>query len=536
MARTLLIGLDGGTFMILDPLMEQGVMPTLKSVIQNGVRAELLSTPNPLTPPAWVSVMTGRSPGNHGVFDFVRVVEHENGCYMNLINALDVRCETIWSVVSRNGQSATSLNFVAMNPPRPIKGHVIPGYMTAGTLKFNVYPPGLLAKLRALPGFSVNDITWDLEAGRKADLYQLSDEQFESFIRYHIKADRQWLNVLRHLMATEPSELAGIVFDGVDRLQHVAWRFLDPKYFPENPSPSESHFRRLCLEYFRELDGFLSEIVRIAGPDGRVFILSDHGFGPSHEIFYANTWLHENGYLYWKEGVPRDDSGAQIPDTSRGYLASVDWNRTTAYVQTPNSNGIHIRIAEKPGQPGVSPRDYHSFRNRLASRLSDYRDPATGEQVVAKIQIREEIFSGPYAEQAPDLTLTLRDHNWGSVSVLNAPNALRQRPKVVGTHRPEGVFIAAGSGIRKGLNLLPTSILNVAPLVLHSCEIPIPEDLEGDVVTYIYEDAFLRALPVRRGTPATPAERKPKDRGEAGLAPEDQAQVLERLKGLGYLE
>ena len=48
--RTLLIGLDGATFDILDPLMRDGVMPFLKTFIETGVRAELRTVIPALTP------------------------------------------------------------------------------------------------------------------------------------------------------------------------------------------------------------------------------------------------------------------------------------------------------------------------------------------------------------------------------------------------------------------------------------------------------------------------------------------------------
>ena len=72
-ARVVFIGLDGATFSILDPLMQDGTMPFLAKFTVKGVRAVLHSTPHPLTPPAWTSMVTGRSPGEHGIFDFVKI-------------------------------------------------------------------------------------------------------------------------------------------------------------------------------------------------------------------------------------------------------------------------------------------------------------------------------------------------------------------------------------------------------------------------------------------------------------------------------
>ena len=123
--RVVLIGLDGGTFSTLDALMEEGVMPFLKEFLASGVRGELLSVIPPLTPPGWASLVTGRTPGNHGVMDFFRF-ESPDSRYIRLVDSRDVKCETIWSIISRQGLRATVLNFPLMTPPRPIVGQCRP--------------------------------------------------------------------------------------------------------------------------------------------------------------------------------------------------------------------------------------------------------------------------------------------------------------------------------------------------------------------------------------------------------------------------
>ena len=86
MKPTVLIGLDGATFNILDYLMEKDHMPFLKDFTAKGFRSKLMSTPNPLTPPAWVSMVTGRNPGVHGIYDFLRWEERKDTVYFILNN------------------------------------------------------------------------------------------------------------------------------------------------------------------------------------------------------------------------------------------------------------------------------------------------------------------------------------------------------------------------------------------------------------------------------------------------------------------
>jgi hypothetical protein len=134
---------------------------------------------------------------------------------------------------------------------------------------------------------------------------------------------------------------------------------------------------------------------------------------------------------------------------------------------------------------------------------------------------------------APDLTLSLRDG--GLVSILNADVTLRTRPEPMGTHRPEGIFIAGGAGIRGGLQLPPLDIVDVARTLLYSIGLPVPQDFEGRVPTEIFERALLDADPVRVGPPTLPVNGSGATVGEA-LDEDDESVILDRLRGLGYLE
>ena len=140
MQPTIFIGLDGATFTILDPVMKAGSMPFLKEFVENGVRAELLSTTNPLTPPAWTSMMTGRNPGNHGVFDFIWAEERETDHYFTLYNFRDIQCETVWAIASRQKGKICSLNFPLMAPAPAVNGFIVPGLVNWKHLRRYVHP------------------------------------------------------------------------------------------------------------------------------------------------------------------------------------------------------------------------------------------------------------------------------------------------------------------------------------------------------------------------------------------------------------
>ncbi|MEW6297191.1 MAG: alkaline phosphatase family protein [Thermodesulfobacteriota bacterium] len=535
MNRTVLIGLDGATFSILDPLMREGLMPFLAELTTKGVRATLLSTPNPLTPPAWTSLMTGRTPGNHGIFDFLIPQETEHGVFLKLLSGRDIQCETVWALVSRHGGKIAALNFPMTYPLRSVTGYVVPGFMPPRQLKRSIQPAGWYEQLAQFPWFQARELAMDLER-EKAGIQGLPPEDYADWVRLHIRRERQWRELLRWVMCNDPCDLTAVLFDGVDRIQHLTWRFLDPECFPPVPTPWEREIRTLCRDYFRELDEHLRAAVELAGPDARVFLASDHGFGPSVEVFYLNVWLQQHGYLQWGSEAALDTEEGILARRMKTQYGLLDWAKTVAYALTPSCNGIYIRVARRPGRPGVPPDAYESFRAELINKLLSFPDPESGEPVVRRVMTREEAFPGDYMHLAPDLTLVLRDY--GFISVLNADAPLKRRSEPKGMHRPEGIFLAAGPGIKRGVVVPPLSIVDVTPALLYSLGLPIPADFEGRLPREIFADAVLQGRPPVYGeaTGVRRASLTP-DPAKASVLESDQEEaVLSRLRALGYVE
>jgi predicted AlkP superfamily phosphohydrolase/phosphomutase len=534
--QTILIGIDGATFSILDPLMDEGVMPFFRQFIALGARAELRSVIPPLTPPAWTSLVTGCSPGRHGVFDFFRK-EASDSHHIRFMTARDVGCETIWEMVDRHGLRATVLNFPLTFPPPPINGNVVPGgWMPWRQLRLGCHPAGLYDRLKALPGFNPRELAMDMSHEEKV-LEGCQQDEYEDWIALHIRRERRWFNVLRYLMQEDPTGLMAILFDGVDKLQHLCWRFLDPAYAEELKLPWEQRVRARSLEYFRQLDELLAEIVQLAGPEATVVLASDHGFGAQARTFFVNAWLQQRGYLAWADGRGPRASDAEV--LGMGQLARhvylLDWERTRAYAPMPSGNGIHIVRADENHPHGVSDAEYDPFRDRLIEELSALKDPFSGESVVSRIWKREEAFAGPYLALAPDLTLELQDGGLVSILASEMPVSPRQEPS--GTHRPKGIFIARGPGIRQGARLSALSILDVAPLLLYSLGLPIPEDMEGRVPTEALESATLQDRRVQVEVPPEPNEVEPPPAPVGPVLDEEaEAEILRRLRALGYVE
>ena len=530
--RTLLIGIDGATFDVLDSLIGEGAMPVLGGLIAGGARASLRSTVPALTPPAWTSLVTGRGPGGHGIFDFFRK-EEAGSLLFRFLTSNDVLAPAIWSTATQAGRTSTVLNFPLTFPPPKIAGHVIPGgFIPWRQLRLGCHPEGLFDRLRELPSFNARELALDMTHEAKA-IEGCEEAEYEPWLDLHIRRERQWVDIARYLSQQEPSDFLAVLFDGVDKIQHLCWRFIDPRMTGALTTDWELRVRDKCREYFAELDHRIGELLQIVGADATVFVASDHGFGPQVRTLFVNAWLRETGRLAWRAGEAPASPGASTLGLNQlaRHVYQMDWTRTRAYAPLPSGNGIHIVRADATHPHGVPAEEYRSFRDRLAEELLEIRDPETGDAIVKRVWTREELFVGPLLELAPDLTLELTDG--GLISILDSPQVVRRRAQPTGTHRPDGVFAMAGPGVAKGMRLPPLSILDVAPLMWHALDLPIPSNLEGQFASQALDAAVLAARPPRY---VENEVIEAPDVEPALLDEEAEIEILKRLQALGYVD
>lgn len=532
MTKTLLIGLDGATFTVLNPLIDGSapegvVMPFLASLVKEGYSAVLKSTNHPLTPPAWTSVVTGRTPGHHGIYDFVRFEDMGSEMYFTLFDSRDIRTETLWHVAGRNGKSIVSLNFPMMAPPMEVNGSLVPGFVSWKHLRRNTYPATLYDRIAALEGFDPKELSWDFEReGLIGEI--MADEDLAVWVGQHLPRDRQWFNIAHHLLKEDKPDLLALMLDGTDKIQHQAWHVMDPALWTGEASEGRRKVRALVVEYFRQVDGYLKALHAAAGPGCHVVIVSDHGFTGSTEVVRINKYLESLGYLVYRQ----HDGSEAAKRRDMANFANLDWTRTKAFCPTPSSNGIVIRMKSDKNPGGVEPAEYEAFREKLTADLLALAHPETGQKVITRVLTREEGFPGPAMAQAPDLTVTLCDH--GFVSVRDRTPFVVSRPVPFGTHHPDGIFIMAGPGVRRARGR-EMSIVDTTAVLAHAMGMDIPEEFEGHVPEDLYSEAWLDGHPVRV-TGHTDAERAAAPRHDDDVSDAQRQSMLSQLRLLGYIE
>jgi predicted AlkP superfamily phosphohydrolase/phosphomutase len=217
----------------------------------------------------------------------------------------------------------------------------------------------------------------------------------------------------------------------------------------------------------------------------------------------------------------------------------IDWSRTRAYAQG-NFGQIFLNLKGRQPNGCVAPVDARSVLDELIAGIMAIPHPETGEPLIEHVYERDELYQGPHAAQAPDLTVVLKDWNYRTIGLHDFTTNKLFAPAFgpTGDHRLDGILIASGPAIRPGAQLRQGRLLDVAPTVLHLLGIPVPDDMDGRVLTELLEPELAMPAaasvrePVYASAPAGGISSAPV---EFSYNDDDDAEIQQRLADLGYL-
>lgn len=186
------------------------------------------------------------------------------------------------------------------------------------------------------------------------------------------------------------------LFDTPDRLQHMFWRFREPNHPANRPDDAPADFTRIIEEHYRKCDEIVGKAMQHADGDTLFITLSDHGFNSFQRGVHLNTWLHDNGFLALKPGSkPGEEAG--------DFFKQVDWDKTRAYALGLGSMYLNLRGREARGI--VESSDADRVARDIVTGLTGLRDTDRGIEAVQGVVTRDEVYSGPYASESPDMVV-----------------------------------------------------------------------------------------------------------------------------------
>lgn len=479
--KLLVIGLDGATWDLLDPWMEQGHLPTLKALRDQSAYGTMSSVIPYLSPPAWTSAVTGVNPGRHGIFDFQR----------RLPGADKVVSETsksrvsppIWNMLRGRGLHLGVINVPMTDPPDDIDGVMVAGFPHLDEENPSRYtdPPELETEIEAA-GYRIDNMGMKLIEGSEdstfQDLLSTEEERFE---------------LVRKLYSDQGFDLFWVVFTGTDRVQHLFWQFDDPAN-PRYTAEKAARHGGSMLKFWMRTDELLGDFLATVPPETWILVVSDHGFGPIHRELRVGNYV-------------RDPCCGFTEDEAQDVF-SLD-----------RSDGARLYVREPGRDPGGKRNrsQIRELRDKLQHSLETATDLETGAKVLEAVYPQESVFVGKHAERGPAVVLLPEPNyyvSYGDVEEgFQLPPFGDIRTSLSGWHHMDGIFLLRGPDVRAGKVEKRYNLLDVVPTCLYVLQQEMAEDLEGTIMESCFSPKFLEKNPPKvkgflneESRPMTPEE------------------------------
>jgi type I phosphodiesterase/nucleotide pyrophosphatase len=299
--KVLLVGIDGASFRVMDPLLKEGRLPSFAGLIERGVRAPLRSEDPMASPALWTSIVTGQARRDHGIAGFL-VQKDPRRKRGTLVGSEDRRTLAVWNVASAFGRQVGFVGWWASWPAEPVNGWIVSDRLTSD--RWNVlagghkttgltYPDALAAELTPL---RVDPMTPPMDEILKM-VALTPDEQAEmrlaerpvfghglSVVKFAYCSQRSQEKMALHLLAKGQPDLAGIFLVANDPVSHTFWHYYEPGAFRGVDPQAAARLGPLVPRLYEHNDAFLGELLKRVDENTAVLVVSDHGFEASGQL------------------------------------------------------------------------------------------------------------------------------------------------------------------------------------------------------------------------------------------------------------
>ncbi|MBU7017054.1 MAG: alkaline phosphatase family protein [Theionarchaea archaeon] len=356
--RSVLIGIDGVPYNLMDDLSTSGVMPYFQELKEEGQFQKMCSSIPEISSVSWSSIITGKNPGEHSIYGFTELLP--NSYTVSFPHFGKLKANPFWK---RDGVFSV-INVPSTYPAAEINGFLVSGFISPD-LEKAVYPPRYSEVLK---NFKYR-IDVDTKKARKSptllfkELYETLESRVKVYKYFWEKLD--W-------------DVFMFVITGSDRLGHFLW----------NAYGDETHeYHTQFLEFFRRVDRCIQDIGENIKKNDSLFILSDHGMEQIQVSVNINCYLEDKGFL--KRGR----------DSRKGYNNIKEGTR--AFALDPAR--IYINRKKLYPEGCISPEEEENLLEELEEVFQNLE--RNGQKVIKAIYRKDQIYHGAYVDQAPDLVL-----------------------------------------------------------------------------------------------------------------------------------
>ncbi len=309
--KLFLIGLDGASWNLMNPLLKQGKLPNFQKLIDGGTFGPLKSFTPTKSPILWTSIATGKIPAKHGIGSFTA----EKDGKMIPVSGVQRVTKAFWNILSEYGITVGIVNWWVTWPPEQLNGFVVSDrYRESSAKKLRgkmvfTYPETLFKELPRVRLSKKEYMEDRRQIGLPEELRPKAQsaaiEALASGYKGYWSQDKAIRKTCNILLDKNNVQVFAVVFRIIDVSSHLFWTYLDlelidelrKKYEKEGLNQQDidridTEFVKIVGPIYIYADQILGDFLKHADSGTDIIICSDHGF-KFDEGRYGHSYMDE---------------------------------------------------------------------------------------------------------------------------------------------------------------------------------------------------------------------------------------------------
>ncbi len=490
--KILLIGLDGATWNIIQPLLRQNKLPNMKRLIDRGSSGSLKSLYGYVASEIiWTTIVTGKIPYKHGIID--RLMKNPDTGDLIPVTRNLIKSKVLWDILSESDRTAGVVGYLVTWPPENIeKGLIISDRTWSVDYPAEGYTSPSLAQLCSQSDFGkFKDIKESISPHPDVLVAKRRDGFMASFANY--------------LSSRQNFDFFTVYLLGIDRVSHKFWKYMEPEGY-NIPEEEIKRYGNIIKDYYIYCDNIIGDLLNKIDKDTVVIVVSDHGFSKQwKELFFTglNSLLERSG----------------LSNIQRG-------SKTVIIHEDPGEDWIKKKYIRIEGD--LSKEELNSIKDEAKSMLSQIRVEEDSRPFFVSfqdnnngliVQIDQE-----YINLYPSRHLIINN------KIYKMSDFLSESPSS-GNHDDFGIIIISGKHIHHGI-INSASVYDITPTILYIMGLPVAKDMDGIVLTGAINSNFLRRNSIKYIS--TYETSTGKNDEKPILSPMDE-ELKKGMRSLGYI-